>query len=364
MLLRESKSVFMKRPVVKSTLALLAFVFLISCVEDMKPNDESEKNKLPSEILQWDGSMLFNHPDNPFLKEIPGNVTVHPHSQQMIELIKSKCGDNLSNTYVSTGDFSLPVYIADHTTPKKDIRITRYPPPGGRTVMKNVPVPMNAVAAKGSDGHLAVIDRGSRCVYEFWIFDKDRGGGTGSGNAIELNSNGIYQDGRSSVAAGWSQLQGAIWPKELQQGVINHALSFLVPVTNGDGYVYPATHNDGPLKGHPYAIPEGTLIRIRPNVNIDALPGLGPMEKIIYKAIQRYGMYCSDTNGAGLSLHAVAPESFPPNAYPASFNMDEKRYRNFYMKNFPFEHLEVIYTGELQPPKSKPYTDHGCAVWE
>lgn len=185
----------------------------------------------------------------------------------------------------------------------------------------------------------------------------------GSGNSISIDGTGIYEDGRSTVAAGWSQIQGMIWPKELQDGVIRHALQFSVPVTNANGYVWPATHNDGALRNNPFAIPEGTLIRIRPDVDIDTLSGIGEAERIIYKAIQKYGMYCGDTNGAGLGLKAVSSRSLPEGAYPA-FLETEGAYGNYYLKKFPFQYLEVIYTGELTPAGSLPYQQTGCAVWE
>ena len=132
-------------------------------------------------------------------------------------------------------------------------------------------------------------------------------------------------------------------------------------MTNKNGHVWPATKNDGQLANNPYAIPEGTLVRIKPGIDIDTLLGIGEMERIIYKAIQKYGMYCGDTNGAGLSIRAVALSCLPENAYPTAFEVNPNGL--FYMKHFPFEHLEVIYTGELTPSSPKPYVNHGCAEW-
>jgi hypothetical protein len=205
-----------------------------------------------------------------------------------------------------------------------------------------------------------VVDVINNCLYEFWRYSSKT---AGSGNAISLSTDGIYKDGRSTVAAGWSQLQGSIWPKELRDGVIKHALSFSTPVTNKNGYVWPATKNDGTLSNNPFAIPEGTLIRIKPDINIDTIQGLGEIEKIVYKAIQTYGMYCGDTNGAGIAIRAIATASLPGNAYPESFEIRPQS-GNYYLKNFPFEHLEVIYTGELTKTEFRDYVNHGCAKWE
>ena len=46
----------------------------------------------------WTGTMLYDHPDNPFLQEIPSDYEVHENSSEMIELIKSQTGTNFSNT--------------------------------------------------------------------------------------------------------------------------------------------------------------------------------------------------------------------------------------------------------------------------
>lgn len=328
-----------------------------SCKKDLQNNEQLQFSH--EEVMKWDGSDLFNHPDNPFKKEIPQNAVVHQNSDEMIALIKSKCGTDLSNTFISCGSFGLPVYMANGKTDRIDVNITVYPPPQ-RSKLIDVPMPQGAESASGSDSHIAVIDVEDSCLYEFWLYAKRR---AGSGNAMSLSNDGIYKDGRSTVAAGWSQMQGAIWPKELRDGEIKHALSFSTSVTNANGYVYPATKNDGQLSNEPYAIPEGTLIRIRSDIDIDTIAGLGEIEKIVYKAIQKYGMYCGDTNGAGLSLRSIATSSLPKDAYPPSFAIRESS-GNYYLKHFPFEYLEVIYTGELTPSQPRNYVNHGCAKWE
>lgn len=339
-------------------LLVSAILLDVSCKKET-PTVSDQLEFSYEEILKWDGSMLFTHEDNPFKKEIPFDATVHQNSSEMIELIKSQCGSDLSNTFISVGDFGTPVYMANDNSDRINVKLTLYHPPQ-KTVLVNVPMPRGASAAPGSDMHIAVVDVENKCLYEFWRYSAQE---AGSGNAIDLNTDGIYKDGRSTVAAGWSQLQGSIWPKELKDGVIDHALSFSVPVTNKNGYVWPATKNDGQLSTNPFAIPEGTLIRIRPEIDIDTIQGLGEIERIVYKAIQKYGMYCGDTNGAGIAIRAISTRSLPSDAYPTSFEIRPTS-GNYYLKNFPFEHLEVIYTGELTKTEVRPYVNHGCAQWE
>jgi hypothetical protein len=40
---------------------------------------------------------------------------------------------------------------------------------------------------------------------------------------------------------------------------------------------YPTTKNDGELSNNEYAIPEGTLIRIKPDCDIDSMTDIGPI---------------------------------------------------------------------------------------
>jgi len=355
----------------KKSIGIIACLFCLVALRACKDNEvvnEDDQNKdeelsqlefSHKEIMKWDGTMVFTDKDNPFKQPISANAQVHKNSAEMIALIKSKCGTDLSNTFISTGSYATPIYMANENTSLSDIRLTLYHPPK-KTKLLNVPIPEGARAASGSDKHIAVVDVVKNCLHEFWLFSSNS---AGSGNAISLTTDGIYKDGRSTVAAGWSQLQGTIWPKELRDGEIKHALSFSTPVTNKNGYVWPATKNDGTLTNNPFAIPEGTLIRIKPEIDVDTISGLGEIEKIVYKAIQKYGMYCGDTNGAGMAIRGIGTASLPEGAYPKSFEVRPAS-GNYYLKNFPFQHLEVIYTGEITKTEFRDYINHGCAEWE
>ena len=347
----------------KAILTFWVTLFLfISCVKkNNETNDSLELQKNQIELnTNWDGRRLFNSTDNPFMQPIPDIYAKHPFSDTMISLIRSSCGINATNTYVLATDYATPVFLADSNSNVVDIPITLYNKPPGKGIISGVPYPSGASPAGGSDKHLAIISKATSCIHEFWLF---QGKTAGSGNAISINTNGIYADGRSTVAAGWSQLQGLIWPKELRDGEIRHALTFTVPVTNANGHVLPATIHDGNLANNPHAIPEGTLIRIKPDIIIDTINGIGTTEKIIYKAIQRYGMYCGDTNGGGLALRAVHTKSFPLNAYAPAFTFDPE-FGNYYLKKFPFHLLEVVFTGDLQTQNSQPLVNQSCAIWK
>ncbi|MCO5248252.1 MAG: hypothetical protein M9887_04800 [Chitinophagales bacterium] len=359
----------------------LPFIWIACNPVNPPSNPSNPSTPKNTETLEWEGTMFFNHPDNPFLKEIPVDAMVHQYSDTMIHLIKQSCLINgqPTNVRVGTGDYGSAIYFADKGTEKKKVykKVTVGSLTGIGKEYMNVPIPSGAKPARGSDAHLSIVDKDAGCAYLFWIYT-DKGGtyfdenlsndkrSAQSGNTIFTNSSGIFEDGRATVAAGWCTLSAIVWPKELREGRINHALNFSVKVTNGNGHVPPATHHDGALKDNPFAIPEGTLIRIKPSVNIDAIQGLTYVEKVIFKAIQKYGMYCNDTNGAGLSIGGVASSCLPNK---------EKEYEsydgytklemasgggNIYLKNLPWESLEVIYTGDLIPNNPNFTVTSGC----
>jgi hypothetical protein len=355
----------MKKPVtIRFAIIILGLHgLLVNACNCSTPLTEEELEALETSMTkigeEWGGNMVYTHPDNPFDQEIPADYEVHENSAAMIDLIKSATGPEFTNTRLSTGDFSIPVYLADDDSPVHDIEFNLYGHPPDKTHMTDVPYIVGSKPAAGSDKHYAIIQEDSGCVYEFWLYDYNTAGG---GNAHPIDENGIYEDGRSAVAAGWSALQGLIWPKELKEFHIPHALSFSVPVTDANGYVSPATKNDGALSDNEFAIPEGTLVRIKPEFDIDSISDIGPIEKAVYQAIQTYGMYCGDTNGAGLAIRTLSPQAVFAEAFPEEF-VTNTNSGNYDLKNFPFDALEVLKNGPLTPSESRSYVDHGCATW-
>jgi len=348
----------MKRTVYRILLLLSVILSLSTCKKKQDDNNEDLQRSQAEASTAWDGRKLFDDPSNPFLQPIPSSYQVHPNSVQMLDLIKNACGPNFDNTYIVAKDYSTPVYIADENTGRADIKITMYNMPAGKNYLQSIPIVRGSGAAGGSDMHYAVIDKSTGCLYEFWGFQNSK---AYSGNAISIHSNGIFADGHSTVAAGWSQLLGTIWPSELKNGLIDHALTFTVSVTDKNGFVDPATHNDGTLSSNPYAIPEGTLIRIRPDINIDTISGIGNTERTVYKAIQKYGMYCGDTNGAGLGIRAINTQSLMPDAYPSDFTLTST-YGTYVLQKFPFDLMQVVYSGPLKSNTPR-FIEQSCASW-
>ena len=278
---------------------------VITClfsIESCKKQDISNK----PESLKY--IELFKD-NSPFYQKISDNAAIDPNSGTMIQSLISEANKGF---VVCVKEWTVPVYFADANTKRRDVKMTESWAP--KKKLKDVPIPEFAEPDPESDGHLVVVDEEGGCVYDFWKLRYKRGDHwkAGWGNALPLNGNGIFQKGLSARGSGFELLQGVIWPQELENGAINHALIFSFDHTKSGGPVSPATESDGTESGND-AIPEGALVRLNPNIDLYSL-GLNSYELIIAKALQDYGMYCAD-DGGGLSLYAVNPISCKSNPY-------------------------------------------------
>ncbi|NOZ45909.1 MAG: hypothetical protein GXO79_03915 [Chlorobi bacterium] len=278
---------------------LLFFLFIafISCdKQDISNKVENLKYFEPFKEL----SVFYN--------KIPESATVDPNSETMVGSLVDEAETAFQ---VVVKEWTVPVYYADASTTRYDVKMTSSWAPKG--YLKNVPIPDYAEPDPEDDAHMVIIDEENGCIYDFWEMKYSLGSWkAGWGNALPLNGDGIFEKGMSARGSGFELLQGLIWPQELEAGVINHALIFSYDHTKAGGPVYPATESDG-TSSDAWAIPEGALVQLNPDLDLLSL-GLNSYEMIIAKALQEYGMYCAD-DGGGLSLYAINPVSCINNPY-------------------------------------------------
>jgi hypothetical protein len=87
---------------------------------------------------------------------------------------------------------------------------------------------------------------------------------------------------------------------EAQALQINHVLELFVDNT-ACSYVYPMVEDECGGGTDSNAPPEGTVIRIKQNVDLGSL-GLSPVALEIAKALKRYGAIIGDRSGANVTL--------------------------------------------------------------
>jgi len=274
---------------------------------------------------------LFN--TSLFYNKIDSNPQIDPNSTTMVGSLIDEAGKK--GFFVVVKEWTVPVFYADASTTKKDVRLTASWAP--KKILKNVPIPDFVQPDPQKDGSMVIIDEINGCIYDFFQFRYSISGKISASwaNALPLNSDGIFPKGFSARGSGFELLQGVIWPQELESGIINHALVFTYDHTKAGGPVKPATESDGTTKDS-WAIPEGALVQLDPSLDLNSLD-LTKYEMTIAKALQDYGMYLCD-DGGGLQLYAVNPISCKTNPYQNIWG-DQKV---VYLKKIPFDKFRVL----------------------
>ncbi|CAM2064476.1 hypothetical protein SCOR_03845 [Sulfidibacter corallicola] len=280
------------------------------------------------ETLPDFASLNLYRADSPLNQPIPGDAAVDPDSENRIVSLL-----NAGDLVIQVGQYSAPVFIADANTPRVDVHLACGAPwEIGVGTLEDVPIPVWAEPADDRDGadnppvdcgedsdqdnHMVVLDPVGRCEYGLWQARKHEDGTwTASyAAAIGMDSEGIYPTGMSTRGSGFSFLGGLIWPDELRDGRIGHALVFSYPFARSGGPVSPATDSDG-TSDLSSAIPEGARLQLDPELDLDSLD-LTAYERTIARALQEYGMFLVDQGGSsGIGLYAIDPKSVRTNPY-------------------------------------------------
>jgi hypothetical protein len=277
----------------------------------------------------------------PFARPIPPGAKVDPNSGRYVRALAEAVRSR--GFFLTVRRWSVPVYYANKSTPRRDVRLTA----SWRAVdwMLGVPIPPDAAPDPEDDGHMTVLEPSTGCEFDFYRAHKVNGSWSADwGNTLRTSGSGVYPYAYSTRGSGFSNLAGLIWPAELKAREIKHALMFSYPLTSAAGAVPPATETDG-QSTRSDALPEGARLQLDPSLDLGRL-GLRPYERTVARALQRYGMYLGDTNGGGVGLYAVSPQSYSSNPYAGLLPADP--YPRF--ANIPVERFRVIELGPVIPP--------------
>ncbi len=219
-------------------------------------------------------------------------------------------------------DFSIPLFFADSTTPRKTI----VGPVAGTycydttstdcdPVPLQMPVPANAniegnpgftCDVANEDCHLLVVERTQKKLYELY-------NATASGQ--DLAALGAFtwdltkqypaelrgDQCTSADAAGLPIAALLPTADEVASGTIPHALRFILPNPRMKRQVYvrPATHAGGPTSTNADAPPYG--VRFRLKASFDETP-FTANQRVVLKALKTYGMILSDGGNIALTF--------------------------------------------------------------
>lgn len=247
-------------------------------------------------------------------------------------------------SWINTNQYSTPVYTVPVTQPLVYVTLTVFSPTL-QTGFAAVPLPANAVPARGGDAHLVVWQPSTDSMWEFWqMSNKTTGWQARWGGAMTgVSTNpGYFPAPYGATGTSLPLLGGLMRISELQAGQINHALALAIPQAMAGSFVFPAQRADGNYNG-PNAIPEGTEFRISPSVDVTKL-GLSHVGLIMAQAAQRYGMIVRDQAGA-VTFYGEDPTPYgSPNPYTTLFAGKCPDGNNILAK-FPWSSLQAVAPG-------------------
>ncbi len=172
--------------------------------------------------------------------------------------------------------------------------------PGPYPFPPDVPIPDDP------DHHAVVVDTAACVLYETYnTYASGDGFHADSGAVFDLRTGASRPDGwTSATAAGLPILPGLARYDEVAAGEIHHALAFVAGGT-AHKYVAPATHSSGSSSAL-YAPPMGLRVRLRAEYDLSAFTGAS---LVVLHALQRYGMFLTDTAGGQFWSVAGAQDS-------------------------------------------------------
>jgi hypothetical protein len=310
----------------------------------------------------------------------------------------------------NTTDWSVPFYVVPANQPCNPVVLNSTSTSTGavnlakllsqgepnQSQCQGVPIPADAQAAAGTDGHIAIYQSASDTLWEFWRLSTPTQNIPGAaplpwnttnapapsygdsqwhavwgGVMTDVSSNnGVFPPDWAGWASGVSLLGSVIRIEELQTGQIDHVMGLgagdllsrdIAPANTtqpGDtpaddqGISWPADDTDG-TNTSPLAIPEGLHLRLPANLDLNQYD-LSPVAKVIAIAAQKYGFVVDDTSNVNVGPHFGDPTPYIvaglPNPYTTgpgvggvgSGGLFAGVNENQVMNNFPWDQLQAL----------------------
>ena len=281
------------------------------------------------------------------------SAPVNPNSRALVAGLNEQVSTLYNGVAAfNVSNYSTNVYSVAATQPRVDVawdncQKKTYTPkgllgPGGQFTA--VPIPDDAVPARGNDGQLTIYSAATDQLWEFW--QAKRVGGRWQacwGGRIDRvsTSPGYFSDGFGVAATGLSFSAGAIGIKDVQAGSIDHALSLqVVWPAKWTTFSWPAQRSDG-FSTDPNAIPEGLRFRLDPSVDVESL-NLTPIGKMVARAAQRYGFIVTDKAGAvALTAESGSAVKAATGVDPWTKLMGSTPHYEV-MRGFPWDRLQAL----------------------
>lgn len=234
--------------------------------------------------------LLFPNP-NSFYAPYTVNISqypLNPNSANYMATYRTHLHANFG--YAPNTGF--PINVVPRNQPLVPITFTKY---ANESDPGPYPIPNNARVEGengGSDHHLIVLQQVTCNDYEVFQAAHSKAGWTGANGAkFNLTTGNARTIGWTSAdAAGTPILAGLIRCNEIVNASIEHAMNLVISVPTQRGYIYPATHWNGPRK-NPDFLPMGARLRIKGSYDLSRFTG---QALTIAKAGKKFGYIVMD----------------------------------------------------------------------
>lgn len=254
---------------------------------------------------------------------------------------------------VNAYSFNIPFYRATKSTPRITVGWSNcfkfdWTPADlfdGKKYFMNVPIPLDAAPAKGTDSSMSIYDPETDTSWEFWQMRKNATTGAWSacwGGRMDnvKQAQGMFPKSFGVSAAGLSLAGGAISVEEARRGKIEHAM-YLATINARyfTTYSWPANRSDGFSK-NPNTVMQGQRLRLDPTLNLDNYR-LTKLGRAVAEAAQTYGFIVSDHAGAvAVITEDGAAEKLKTGKNPWDSLLGAPHYE--VLRNFPWDKVQVL----------------------
>lgn len=286
--------------------------------------------------------------------EVAARAPVDPNSALLVQVLAERAAQEVAEgkgPFITTSPYSIPIYRVPADQPTERVHLVGHPEaPALQAAWDAVPMPPEAQAAGGSDGHMVVWQPATDKLWEFWRLKGGPGGWRASWGGAMMHVSedpGVYnrrvwpgsQPWWGASSSSLSIAGGVITFDDLREGEINHALAISLPETRAGVYALPARRTDGKDPA-PTALPEGAQLQLNPRLDLSKLK-MPPMTRMIAKAAQKYGIFVK-AGAADITFYAQDPTPTGVEPYRGPNGFYGGRTPIELLSRFPWRHLRVI----------------------
>ncbi len=318
----------------------VAAALLAGCAGSSTGSSLSPPNPVAGDQIRGVGRLisscrLFPNPGS-FYAPYTANISNYPvNSKSATYMARYRTILHANFGYAPNTGF--PINVVPRNQPLVPVSFTKY---ANESDPGPYPIPNNARLEGrngGSDRHLIVLQEGTCNDYEIFQAARSRRTGWTGANGAKFNlttGNARTIGWTSADAAGTPIVAGLIRCDEIANGSIDHAVNVVISVPTQRGFIFPATHWNGPIRNPDY-LPMGARLRIKASYSLSRFTG---QALIIAKAGKKFGYIVMDGSPRLFQLEGETG---------TCWNAGELAQ----LTTIPTSALEVVETGKVRMPR-------------